>query len=629
MGITRYEKQLEKMSEKDRNIELLKIKKYFLEDLISDKEIAEILNLSVTSVKNVRNKYHIIRNRDQIIQATCNREWLTYNDAINNGIIPKPLSLESYKRFRHEIKIDIKYIEDCIHNKLMSSKEIGNSLNLHEDVIKLLQKEFNIFRTKSEIKLKTHITNNNKTLEQKQIEKENRKLAQVNRTIEQKQLSIQKMQATNLKKYGHKCSLQADHIREKVNKNNLEKYGTKNALNGYKAKQTKLERYGDENYNNREKYKETYKAMSEEIKRNIKNKTKNTCYELYNGSAPFKNENIRNKFKENFKNKYGVDNPFKLMEVRLKSEETCFKHYGVPYYCMTKEFKELYNNGVISKINYKFSDILTDLNINHELEFQLEHFSYDFKIGNILLEINPTYTHNSTRAPWFAGELAKPKDKYYHLNKSKVAQKYGFRCIHVWDWDDWNKIVNLLLPKETIYARKCKIREVSKQECNEFLNLYHLQSTCNGQSIRFGLYFNDKLIQIMTFGKPRYNKNYEWELLRLCSHKDYKIVGGSERLWKYFIKLYNPSNIISYCDFSKFSGMVYETLGMVKKNTTTPNIHWSKGSNHVTNNLLNQRGFDQLFGTDYGKETSNRELMIENNWLEVYDCGQQVWTYNK
>ena len=41
-----------------------------------------------------------------------------------------------------------------------------------------------------------------------------------------------------------------------------------------------------------------------------------------------------------------------------------------------------------------------------------------------------------------------------------------------------------------------------------------------------------------------------------------------------------------------------------------------------------QRGYDQLFGTSYGKGTSNRDLMIQNGWREVYDCGQITWVYN-
>lgn len=132
----------------------------------------------------------------------------------------------------------------------------------------------------------------------------------------------------------------------------------------------------------------------------------------------------------------------------------------------------------------------------------------------------------------------------------------------------------------------------------------------------------------MTFGKPRYNKNYDWELLRLCSIPDYAVVGGAERLWKYFISRHQSDSVISYCDLSKFKGDVYTRLGMSLDFVNEPSKIWSKKSEMITNNLLRQRGYDQLFNTNYGKGSSNEELMLENGWLPVYDCGQARYVWN-
>ena len=64
---------------------------------------------------------------------------------------------------------------------------------------------------------------------------------------------------------------------------------------------------------------------------------------------------------------------------------------------------------------------------------------------------------------------------------------------------------------------------------------------------------------------------------------------------------------------------------------------WSKYRNyskeHITDNLLRQRGFDQLIGSKlnppeiYGKGTNNEELMLKYGWLPVYDCGQKVFVW--
>ena len=147
-----------------------------------------------------------------------------------------------------------------------------------------------------------------------------------------------------------------------------------------------------------------------------------------------------------------------------------------------------------------------------------------------------------------------------------------------------------------------------------------------------GLFYNNKLVEVMTFGKPRYNSKYEWELLRLCSVFDYNIIGGASKLFSYFIEKYNPKNIISYCDNSKFNGNVYKILGFKLLSYGNPSKHWynMKTKQHITDNLLRQRGYDQLFNTNYGKGSSNKELMIQNGFVEIYDCGQStyIWKNN-
>ena len=131
----------------------------------------------------------------------------------------------------------------------------------------------------------------------------------------------------------------------------------------------------------------------------------------------------------------------------------------------------------------------------------------------------------------------------------------------------------------------------------------------------------------MTFGKPRYNKKYEYELIRFCSSD--KVVGGAEKLFKYFVNTYAPKSIISYCDLSKFTGKTYSKLGFTYLQTSIGK-HWynTKTNQHITDNLLRQQGFDRLFKTNYGKGTSNEQLMLENGFVEIYDAGQATYIYN-
>lgn len=286
------------------------------------------------------------------------------------------------------------------------------------------------------------------------------------------------------------------------------------------------------------------------------------------------------------------------------------------------------NHGPTSTVENQFIDILQENNIEYQAHFYLnddgKHYYYDFKIDNILVELNPSATHNSTWSPY-----NNPKDTNYHYLKSQAASRYGYRCICIWDWDSVDILVNLLKPRKKIYARNCDIKEISVNDAKQFLNTYHFQGYAK-DSIRIGMFYKDELVSIMTFGKPRYNKKYEYELIRYCSNSN--VIGGAEKLFSYFTNTYNPKTIISYCDLSKFTGELYTKLGFTYKNTSIGKHWYHIGSKiHITDNLLRQQGFDRLVGEEfgvYGKGTNNEELMLTNGFVEIYDCGQSSYIMN-
>lgn len=438
----------------------------------------------------------------------------------------------------------------------------------------------------------------------------------------------EKVKATNNERYGGNAPACSPIVQEKMQNTCLERYGVINPYQSEEIKtkisNTKLIRYNDSSYVNKEKITKTWANKDEEELSRIQSKREETNLKRFKVKNPFQNKELMIKA---YQRKFGVDHPWKNKQVREKIKQTIQERYGVPYYCLTKECINAQGN-IISKVNRRFAELLNKYNIEYEMEYVIENRSFDFKVGNTLIEINPTYTHNSTMNPIIKNNCLPCKSYDYHLNKTLLANKYNFKCIHVFDNDDWNKIIYLLLPKQKLYARKCVIKEVSLKETNKFLNTYHLQNSCRGQNIRLGLYYNNELVQIMTFGKPRYNKQYKFELLRLCSHKDYIIIGGSKKLWMHFLKLYNANNIISYCDFSKFSGDVYNDLGMKLKYITNPVGNWYNLQNeYISDSLLRQLGYDKLFKTEYGKYSSNEQLMIQNGWFKVYNCGQKVFVY--
>lgn len=447
-----------------------------------------------------------------------------------------------------------------------------------------------------------------------------------------------KADETNIKKYGHRRATSLPSTKNKVKQTNIERFGCaaplQNDILKEKSKQTCLEKYGVEYFINSSDFKDkTKNTLNTKYNvdnvfqlDNIKEKSRQTCLEKYGTEYAAQSEIIKEKIKNTNITKYGYDNPVKSIEIMNKIRNTNLEKYGVEYYCLTQDCVSS-NNGNNSKPNILFEKLLDKNNIKYEREFNIDNYRYDFKVGDILIEIDPSITHNSS----FGIRGRDPLNITYHKNKSKTANDNNYSCIHIFDWDDQNKIINILKQKKTIYARNCKIKEIDNDECSNFLNKYHIQSSINKKSINIGLFYNDILISVMTFGKPRYNKNYEYELLRLCFHPDYKITGGSEKMFSYFINKYNPSSIISYCDNSKFNGSVYTKLGFDLLIANKPSKHWYnlKTKKHITNNLLLQRGYDQLFCTSFGNGSSNDDLMKQSGFVEIYDCGQSTYVWKK
>lgn len=115
-------------------------------------------------------------------------------------------------------------------------------------------------------------------------------------------------------------------------------------------------------------------------------------------------------------------------------------------------------------------------------------------------------------------------------------------------------------------ASKLTIKEVPADIESAFLNEHHYQGYFPSK-VCFGLYDNNnELVELMSFGKPRFNKHYDYELLRLCTKSDDLVYGGASKLFKHFTSLYNGS-IISYCNKSLFTGKVYEAIGFVELGT--------------------------------------------------------------
>lgn len=223
----------------------------------------------------------------------------------------------------------------------------------------------------------------------------------------------------------------------------------------------------------------------------------------------------------------------------------------------------------------------------------------------------------------------------YHLDKTEKCLDRGTRLVHLFE-DEWadkkcivkSRIVNLLgTTKNKIYARKCEIREVCTPAAMTFLDSNHLQGRL-GATIKLGLYYNNSLVSLMTFGKLRKSlgqshKEGHYELLRFCNVLNTSVVGGASKLLKYFENVWSPCRIISYADRRWSEGDLYYQLGFELVRKSAPNYFYTKGKKRESRFKYRKSELIRLgWGT---KEQTEREIMSSKGYNRIYDCGALVF----
>lgn len=229
------------------------------------------------------------------------------------------------------------------------------------------------------------------------------------------------------------------------------------------------------------------------------------------------------------------------------------------------------------------------------------------------------------------------KDANYHQNKTLDCAKIGIQLIHIFEheWlnENLNKRIKSILQQRingcnnVIYGRNTYIKEVDTNEAKEFCTKYHMQGHSNA-SIYIGCYFKDSIVAIMSFGKPRFNNDYQYEVVRYCVKDDIIILGGAEKLFEYFINKYSPLSVVTYSDISKFSGNIYLKMGFKYEEITRPNYKWIKASDcEVLSRYSTQKS--KLIKLGLGSiDESEDTIMKRLGYLKVYDCGNIKLSYH-
>lgn len=424
------------------------------------------------------------------------------------------------------------------------------------------------------------------------------------------ELVKEKIEQTNLERYGVKYLAQNKEIKEKMEQTNLERYGftnpTKNEDVINKRRNTNLERYGNINILNSDSVLNKKYLERKEYIYNI------TGIELNKEEIDKLkiNEKIHNYSESFIKSLVCSDNlSFEDINNQFKSTYTRYSRYkdnGI----------EIINNK--STMEKQLCDFLDSESIKYITSDRKQIAPYELDIyipeHNLAIEFNGTYWHSDIF-----------KDKHYHQNKTVMCNEKGITLIHIYEhiYDDKQHVYESILRSKLnlnkrIYARKCELKEVPKQEEKDFLNNYHLQGFV-GSSKCYGLYFNDELITLCSFGKSRFNKNYNYELLRNCTKPYITVVGGFSKMIKHYKNEIENQSILCYNDAS---------ISYNKNNKLTdPNYVWVKNGRVLKRYNTMKHKLKDLLGDGYNNKNSESENMVSNGYYRLFDSGNYKIIY--
>lgn len=237
---------------------------------------------------------------------------------------------------------------------------------------------------------------------------------------------------------------------------------------------------------------------------------------------------------------------------------------------------------------------------------------------NLAIEHNGIYWHSELFV-----------DNKYHQDKRLRCEAKGVHLIGIWE-DEWKHkkelvkslISNFLGANTKIGARKTIIKEIDNT-VKDFINNNHLQGYVPFTK-GYGLYHNNTLVEIMTFTKT----GTGYELSRLCTKSGYTIQGGARRLFAEFIRNNKFTEIISYCDLTKFNGNVYKSLGDHTMSYVKPTYYYIKRDG-VTIHRFHRRLFQKHLlvskGADHTK--TEKQIMNERGYYRIYNAGNLKFVY--
>lgn len=246
------------------------------------------------------------------------------------------------------------------------------------------------------------------------------------------------------------------------------------------------------------------------------------------------------------------------------------------------------------------------------------------------IEINGLFWHS------YHPSVGLKENRLRHIEKTQLSLQAGVQLMHITDyeWNNKQQVIESLIKSKLgintkISARNCSIQIIDQKIEKDFFNNYHLQGYIPS-SIAIGLTHNNELVMLLSLGKSRFKKNYDYEVLRLCSKSGITVVGGLSKIISFIKRNYSNKIIVSYCDLSKGTGVGYKKAGFEFIGNTGPGYYWTNGTIIISRYKCQKNKLSSWL-TSFDISQSETVNMFNAGYRRYWDCGNSVyrlWTEN-
>ena len=288
----------------------------------------------------------------------------------------------------------------------------------------------------------------------------------------------------------------------------------------------------------------------------------------------------------------------------------------------------------ISNVENKITEFIKELGLT--VKTRVRNIIYPYELDIFIPSKNIAIEFNGLR--WHSEQFK--EDKNYHLNKTELCEKQNIKLFHIFE-DEWiehsekvksklSQIFNYNKDLPNIYARKCNIQRIDNKLGCDFLVKNHIQGFSRS-SIYLGCYYNDELVGVMTFKRERKDSD-KWELTRFATDITKHCVGVGGKLFKYFVRNYNPSEVKSFADrrwtLDKDNNL-YTKLGFKLVEVLKPDYKYIIENTNKRFHKFNFR--KQILHKKYGLPLTmtENEMCNQIKAHKIWDCGLYKYIWKK